>query len=365
MMLAGLECRQKYSPPLLQALTGYLVVEGVINAGQDTTRIRLSRTKKLDDSAGVVPEAGATVLVQSEGGDRYQLSEDSAGYYTVPYIGANPGQKFRLFITTAGNRQYASDYVEFKKTPPIDSISWERKKNGVYIYANTHDNTNKTRYYRWEYVETWEHHAAFESDWEWRREDTQIVYRTPAERTYKCYTTRPSSDIVTTSTAKLSSDVVYDKQIIFIPASTERLGVKYSVLVKQYAITAEAYKYWQQLSALTEQLGSIFSVEPTELTGNIHCLTDSTEPVIGFVSASTVEQQRIFIDRQQIGEWYWPIYTGCDTVIITDFLQAWYEVPVRPIYPNNPYFSWFEFSTESCTDCRFQGGTLVKPPFWP
>ena len=65
-----------------------------------------------------------------------------------------------MHITTKNGKEYASDYSVVRTTPEIDSISWLRDNGGVRIYINTHDDQNKTKYYRWSYSETWEFHAA-------------------------------------------------------------------------------------------------------------------------------------------------------------------------------------------------------------
>jgi hypothetical protein len=43
-----------------------------------------------------------------------------------------------------------------QNNPPIDSISWKRDEEGVRVFVNTHNPEGNTRYYRWEFEETWE-----------------------------------------------------------------------------------------------------------------------------------------------------------------------------------------------------------------
>lgn len=93
----------------------------------------------------------------------------------------------------------------------------------------------------------------------------------------------------------------------------EKIGVKYSIQVKQYALTEDAYNYWTLLKKNTEQLGSIFDSQPSASIGNIHCVNNPTEIVIGYISAGTVTNSRIFISKNQLPNWLTtPFYPICD-----------------------------------------------------
>jgi hypothetical protein len=119
----------------------------------------------------------------------------------------------------------------------------------------------------------------------------------------------------------------------------------------------------------TESLGSIFDGLPSEITGNIHCLNNPGEQVIGYVSAGTVRQQRIFIDRSQIP--YWDYQFTCpvaDTVVPND------SAAVRSFFGLGEYLPIATLlappggttaNIPDCIDCRTQGGTTTKPSFWP
>ena len=53
-------CRKLYSPPIVANVNNYLVVEGVIIPGNDSTFITLSHTVNIADSVGTTKETGAT-----------------------------------------------------------------------------------------------------------------------------------------------------------------------------------------------------------------------------------------------------------------------------------------------------------------
>ncbi len=153
-------CKEKYVSPAITPATGYLVVEGVINAGTGLTNIVLKRTTKLD-SAFVIYESGATVFVEGENNTQFNLLESSAGNYSSQGLSLNNAIKYRLNILTLDGKKYQSDFVSVQSTPPIDSVSWKQDTTGVQLYINTHDPTNQTKYYQWDYTETWEYHSPF------------------------------------------------------------------------------------------------------------------------------------------------------------------------------------------------------------
>jgi hypothetical protein len=151
-------CKKPYNPPVLNNPTGYLVVEGVINSGADSTFIKLSRTVNLSSKVTIKPETGATVTVQGDQNTSYPLTETSEGNYSCAGLNLGNSHKYRLSIVTAGKRQYVSDYMAVLNSPPIDSISYDTKGTlsapGLNVYVNTHDASGKVLYYRWDYQET-------------------------------------------------------------------------------------------------------------------------------------------------------------------------------------------------------------------
>ncbi|MBS1502900.1 MAG: DUF4249 domain-containing protein, partial [Bacteroidetes bacterium] len=376
-------CRKPYAPPIITSSgggTGYLVVEGVINA-HDSTVIRLSRTVPLSSKSATKPELGASVSVISDGGSSYALLAMSGGYYSAPSLNLSETGKYGLKITTADGKVYQSDLVTVKDSPPIDSVYYRVKSNGLQIYADTHDPANNTRYYRWDYNETYEYHSAFYS-FEYLSTspvDTVLV-RNPANQIYYCWRSNHSPDIIINSSAKLSNDIISQNPVTFIPSNSEKIGVRYSILVKQYALTPDAFNYYQQLQKNTERLGTIFDPQPSELPGNIHCVTTPSEPVVGYITAGAPAQARIFIDARDLPAWtYDSPYSGCrlDTDLfkrvegsneVVNEVQLYIYTGVHiPVYaiepPGSNQIQGYASSDPDCVDCTLRG-TNVRPGFW-
>ncbi len=157
--------------------------------------------------------------------------------------------------------------------------------------------------------------------------------------------------------------------LLFIPASSPKLRIKYSLLVKQYAQSPEAYAYWQTLQKNTEQLGSLFDPLPSQAAGNLHCLTNPAEPVLGFLDGYSTEERRVFIDRPAelplnavvTGYEYCPLDTiPKDRQPLSAFLGPGGGYAAIANIGGGRYTA----TAVSCADCRAIG-TTTKPAYWP
>jgi hypothetical protein len=375
-------CTKPYNPKVIASANNYLVVEGTINTGSDSTIIKLSRTVNVNAATTTNPVADATVVIQDDQNGSYSLQSLNNGYYTSPILNLGNTHKYRLSITTSDGKIYLSDYVSSIASPPIDSIGFSVVSNkqqgaGVQIYLNTHDPNNSTHYYFWNYTETWQFHADYESLYV--SDGTQINGRTPAQYIYSCYGNSISNNILLGSSAKLSQDVIYQAPISFIPSTSEKIEQRYSINIKQSALSADAYNYFQILKQNTEELGSIFDAQPAQLTGNIHCTTDATLPVIGYISAGSIQQKRIYIDVTQLPDTWKPTYPYNCSVDTDYFVNPKTGVKEVQLYliplpnsniPINLFYvkggsspAGYVYSDITCVDCTVRG-TLTKPSFW-
>jgi hypothetical protein len=370
-------CKKPYAPPAITSGPNHLVVEGIINAGSDSTIFKLSRTVDLSGNKGT-PELNASVAVENDQstGPVYYLNEIGNGKYAFAGLNLDNSRKYRIRIKTNDGREYISDFVTPQFTPIIDSVGFNIKNDGLQIYVNTHDANNNTKYYRWDYEETWQFHAKYVSTY--ISNGTAVVPRTPAQNIYYCFANNISSDINLGSSAKLIEDNIYQSPITFIPSTSEKIESKYSILVRQYALTKDAFAFWQNLKKNTEQLGSIFDAQPSEISGNIHCLSNASEPVIGYVSACLVRTKRIFISNRQLPTTWAPVYPyACDQDSnyyvhpITGHNDVADLIPLpSAVIITNPFFfnsspnpaGFFSTSFE-CADCTIRG-TTKQPVFW-
>jgi Domain of unknown function (DUF4249) len=371
-------CKEKYIAPVQPPSAGYLVVEGFINSGSDVTSITLTRSTRLYDSVDVIYEHNATVNVEGENNEIFPLYENGNGVYiSASPLGLNNNEKYRLQIKTQNNKEYASDFATVRHTPGIDSVTWKMDNGGIRIYVSTHDPQNNTRYYKWDCQETWEFHSAFTSTLKYFRDPATnkilgVTYRDPVAQSvdstiYKCWQSDLSKNITIGTSEKLTADVIY-LPILYVEPASEKVSVLYSVLVKQYALSQDGYLFYKKIQKNTEDVGSLFDPQPSELQGNIHCITNPSETVIGFVDISEEKNSRIFIGNSEVPGWNFQ-HIGCeiDTILnnpasIEMFGQI--SLPTTQAQTMGATIISFYASEESCVDCTLNG-TNIKPSYWP
>ncbi len=352
-------CVEPFAPPEITSAERYLVVDGSLDTNPaGSSQIKLSRTQNIYDKGAPQPELRAKLTVEGDQGSSFTFVEAGQGVYNLGASAFSDTEKYRLRIKTSSGKEYLSAYVPVVKNPPIDSLTYKVRGQGegVQIYVNTHDPLNKTRFYRWSYDETWEYSMPLYSVYE--LVGKEVVYREQNINT--CWSSANPTTIVLGTSIKLSKDIIRDQTVTFVPAASNKLQSKYSILVKQYALTQEEYEYWNTLAKTTERTGSLFDPQPAEVTGNIKSVSNPSEPVFGYFSASNRQEQRLFVT-----EYLNRSFSPCeptDTLSIREIPES-LDLILSEYYTNSP-IPMYTMGTPDCTDCRLKGGTTQRPSFW-
>ena len=144
------------------------------------------------------------------------------------------------------------------------------------------------------------------------------------------------------------------------------MSERYSVLVRQYALDKKGYNFYQLMKKNTESLGSIFDAQPTEITGNVHAVSDATTPVIGYVTATSVDSLRLWITTNQVP--LWKPWADCSQNKILnpmiDNVDSYIKDHDWLVYLIIPYSNQLFIARGLCVSCRIRGGSTHKPAFW-
>ncbi|HMF72891.1 MAG TPA: DUF4249 domain-containing protein [Flavitalea sp.] len=359
-------CVEPYDPEVEDTDANFLVVEGFLNASDGSATVTLTRTVPVTSGEKTPPESGASVSIEVEQGLTYPLAETSGGVYTglVNDIRFNTG--YRLLIQTNDDDTYASDFISLQPTPAIDAINYSMVRDGLLLTVNTHDATGETNYYRWKYWETFEYTSNYISEYMFLNDTIDLR---PMERSiYQCWRTIVSTGIFVASTQSLTESVVQEFPLITIPRGSKKVVHKYSLLVQQQALSEEAYYFWLNIQKTTERLGGLFDPLPSEVSGNIHGTTTSPKKVIGFFSGGSLQEERIFIDPDDLPvemlTYQYP-YCEKDTLLLQDLVNInESSLFLDAIIVEERGLIGYTTSTQECIDCTVGGGTAQRPDFW-
>jgi hypothetical protein len=308
---------------------GILVVDAVLTNQLETQKVYLSRSDiRLDletdtvyhpsipfgikpyDSVNV--ETGATLRVVGSNGDQFSFFEGRGGeYLSNTQFALQYGVDYTLEITTSNGVEYESDPLLVEGTSEITGLYAEKSVNdageeGVAIYADSDPSQGNTSYYRYSYDETYKIVAPYWSEREFvltnydpcalpvPTYDLQIVERTSENQV--CYNTIPSNVIDQFSTAGSPDTGISRKLVRFITRDNFILAHRYSILLKQYVQSPEAYSYFEVLKTLSGSESIFSQVQPGSIYANVHRKDGSSENVLGYVEAVGVSEQRLFFN---------------------------------------------------------------------
>lgn len=361
LIFPGSSCVTEFIPSVDEEME-LLVVQGVLTDQGEPVTIKISTSLPLGQAGSSRPLSGCNVTITDDMGNTMFLYETAPGTYISSLYGI-PGRTYKLNIKASESRNhfsYESLPMKMKPCPPIDSLYYEKmvivervdEIEGIeecQIYLDTRDRENDCRYYRWNYSETWM---------------LRLLFDVPNQT---CWISNNSSNIYIENTASLSEDLIKRHPVTYITKETDRLRTRYSILVNQYSLNEDEYNYWQKLQKMTEQVGGLYDVIPASIPGNITCIENPGEKVLGYFSVSGISSKRIYI--QDTFEGIVDDYDDCITDTIYGEgdveglgISRWtlFDTPKVPFgAPRTRIFT----ETRGCADCTVRG-TTEKPPFW-
>lgn len=355
-----------------------LVVNATITNENKRQEVLLSRSFRFEEN--VTPaEENAEVVVRTEDGDQYIFEEVSPGKYLSNIaFAAEMNKEYTLMISTESGKSYASSGMQLPvQDTSIDNLYAERTTNndgteGMGIFVDSFDPSRGSNYYRHEYIETFKIIAPFWSPFDIvvigegvSTITLDVILREREERI--CYGTNPSKSIQVASTLALSEDRLSKYNVRFIERDDYILTYRYSVLVRQYVQSPEAFSFYETLRGLSQSAGNVFSEDqPGFLAGNIFSLDNSRENIAGFFEVATVAEKRIFFDYEDFFPNEEPPPYIADCVPFSpstegglgerDLLNLIYADAVR-------YYAPGLVVQKRCGDCTVLGSNVV-PDFW-
>ena len=342
-----------------------LVVEGIIL--EEGTTIYLSVPNKINDRrnhfAGV---SDAVIHIIDEGYNIVAVARESVPgtYIADEKFIFTPEMKYALDIRI-DNKHYQSAFVAPVNTPAIDEVSWTLNEDkSIDIMVSTHDFGNETLYCLWSFKEDWEIRSPYSTHLRYEPDSDKLIPQSLlGDNRYYCWASDSSRSLLLASTDKLEYATIKNQKIHRLEPPDSRYSYLYSIEVSQYNLNREAAFYYDNLRRNRDEVGGLFAPQPSEKPGNIRCLSDADEIVIGYIAVSKKATTRIFIPMAELYLNYLEDQPfNCENSI---------DFPQGPKYAYNSSFGFgfyndpYAYKSLPCVDCTRRGGTKTKPDFWP
>lgn len=373
-LLAAAACVYPYEVDLKQDGELPLVVEGDIHVG-GITQVNLSYVRPFGTEDSETAPVLATGYVEGEDGTR--IESGGTSQLTFDTRSLKEGQRYRLHLEThnVGGQTaniFESDWLTPMPAPTIDGLTYSHHPDYGELWIGLSMHCNGSHHFRWSFSETWEYHSDIPTWFEYKPQLKQVDYYEGAAL-YYCWNSANSSQINIFSTANQTEDRFEELAFYTIPLDNKRLQVMYRIDVKLEGMSENAYNYWYNMQQNSEGQGSIFSPTPSEMASNVHCISDPTVQVMGYLNAAVQAEASMYYDNSVAG-YYVPgkLFERFDEKVSVnqlDSMDYWYKhgyLPYQGIYETAglepTHYMW---ALNICIDCRQLGGTKTKPEDWP
>jgi hypothetical protein len=354
------------------------VVEGLITDQPGSQGVRVSRSIPLGKSSDLIPVSGCNVWITNDLGTKYTLTGASSGmYFTSNDFRGVVGRKYTLYVEVTRydvpTKKKVVDFTvqskpaEMLPVPPIDSLYYEKLQltaengfpvegEGCQVLLNTSDPANKSRFFRWDYSETWK------------------IQGPTYQKTINsvCWITNNSDEINAKAVTGLSENKIKAQKVKFISNQSDRLSVRYRIQVNQYSLNENEFNYWSDLEKITQQSGNFYDITPASVNGNLFIVGNPDRQVLGYFSVSAKSSKVMYID-DYFKKLVDPYRDCLKDSILRDELNP-FPPPGLLEYAGNDYWivevdlgqpPMYIITTDNkgCIDCTVRG-TKVKPDFW-
>lgn len=367
-------CIESYSPDIDEKQVS-LVVDGTLTDQEGYHSVRISRSGGYNDPENI-PEAGCLVEITSEGGGRVILNESGPGFYEnwfeQSFLQTN--QVYQLHIVTGEGVEYYSEPDTLFPCAPLDTLYYmqesretmdrDRPMQGIQFFTNLNIPEGCARNYRWNMEETYEYHAAFPIQYIYQ--DSVIVLEEESDSLKSCWRTREIKDIRTLTTSQIVGNRVGGIPLNYVSNQSNRLKIRYSLLVRQYALSTGAYQYWNQLQKQSSEGGGLYESQPVRIESNIYNPSNPEERVLGYFNVSSVKEKRVFVNERF--KFLIQDYFCTPQPLEEIYLEGLGDIPesAYPVYLLATTMAgppWL-IADDVCFDCTQGGGTTEPPDFW-
>ncbi|MFN8356800.1 MAG: DUF4249 domain-containing protein [Spirosomataceae bacterium] len=343
-----------------------VTVEGNLTTLPEAQKITLKNSVSLHEFTYDEPITKAQVELLVNGTQKVTLAEQEKGVYYVPStLKIEPGNTYQLRFTTPEGKHYESNSEPLMAVPSIkvayntfgSEVVEIRNAAGLYVkfagnqvYVDYDDPANVSNYYLWNWT-LWENQPICATCMQGYYQPTLNgcvkSLALPSNNLYdyycgsRCWEILNNSEIIVSSDALSNGKTVKGALVAQIPYYYQEGCL---VEIRQSSVSKTAYQYFKLLQTQSQTTGTLADTPPASIAGNVHNVSDSQEPVVGYFYASDVTKVRHWVDRKN----------AAGTPIIGGLLGR--QINLEPSEPMRPPLA-------TCVPSKTR--TPIKPEGWP
>lgn len=368
-IILSIGCIDKFDGNIAHNGTEHLVIEGNI-ISDSVVVFQLSRTLPLNedfenrDEFYNFMDVEAEVSVKGSDGSCWKGIPLGKGEYSVAVGTLQADKEYSLEVVCDG-ATYTSIPQRPLETTKIESLDYVQldSEGPVEVSVTTAEtNSDEVQYHLWFFKEDWEVRAVFPSQY-WYNYETKRIDDMGYPKYAQGWCHTGGEQFIAASTASLEEPRWVNRHLISIPSDDHRLSCLYSFRLYQRNLSKKEYEYYQLRIKVNEEMGGLFTPQPSELPTNISC-SDPDRKAIGYIGCNlSVDSHQIYIAVEDVNYTY-------QSALLCHEEQANYSSHYYQYYTEGKQVSkvitYAYFADLECVDVRYWGANPNgRPEWWP
>ncbi len=313
-VIFSVSCKEPYFPKIDNS-EKVLVVDALLSDKSNVIKVRLINTAPFRDYANL-PEIGAYVVVSDEIGNDYSLNEITPGYYEYNSFKPQYGSTYTLVIRTKANKYYKSTPQTLYPKSLLNSVNsvvttkiFQTTQNGNLVmkelpglefFTTLIDSLDNSPYYRFSstvLVEYQERKVIADNpdslilDFHgWRKFFPNQFFNLNEPGYNNLNKHKHSLAFCTVDTSFLSivdRQIFSDKYPYKLLYTLIRTTYRFAIVIERYHLNIDVHQYYKKINTQLESENRIFDPVSFQILGNISCVNDPDEPVLGVFEVSS------------------------------------------------------------------------------
>ncbi|WP_075589903.1 DUF4249 domain-containing protein [Labilibacter marinus] len=309
----------------------YLIVDGLVTNREGPYSVLLTYSTPRFSPINEKVTNASVKIIDDTGEEHHLIYQNDGKYQTNPDFRAKIGKSYRLLIENDSKR-YESDLCLLREPSCIDNISIQKKtKPGEYykndvlqLKVDASICSDKETCLRWDVNEDWKIHLR-NPDYFYMVDDTTFGWHDDVIK--ECYKYDKIEGIVIKSFQNQAEKIVTDKLVASISTYTsDRFFTRYRATINQYSISPKEYSFWNRLKETSEEQEDFFGKQPYSVYGNVKCIDNPEEQVLGYFQVAGVASREIYIGRGDISNLGLGVYSYEPCAVDTLFASDEYSI---------------------------------------